>query len=416
MGRSALPILSLAAAVLQCCLVAVPTKEGHELGPGARRDRNGSDDETGSEDSASLLGLGEMFRAMEDLIEEFTRAMDMEKDGVLFESTTRRFSTLLSDFVGLYPHRNDAHDLAEATTTMGGANDIRLETLLRKAVFGAFQLRMNSIKDWLSTDKGLTVEPGYRDSIANWSLTLVKDILHHANSASVSIDVQGSVEVAVKLQLSEAVALLLFHSEGSSEESGRTLCSRAMHYAVTNQDTSTVSTLINVLSRLGENRASASDKSTTLCTCLTHSGEVVSLSPWGVASVHCSLGLSCKMAQHLWRLAGSKCQLKLVGESLRRPSGDPLPRRIHRVLCLSSRARCRGDRRLPGDCRAVGSGRNYEHKWLPDYFSRGTSDARISGWATYAGIHLGNGVCDIPRVRISALSAEDFESIFVSLR
>lgn len=434
---------SLAFAVLHLGLFAVLT--GEDSGPksGARQELErggfartlsvGSPATVHVDGSDAIRGL--KFQALLDLIEEFSNAIDLEVDRTLYESTTERFSSLLNDYMQQYnSHKNIDVQLTFDLDRRKVESD--LGHLLHKALLGAFSLRMNSIKDWLrgSRDEELSVEPCHRENIANWSLTLVKAILHFYSPTTESAGIHTSLKLAVKLQLIEAMELIL--QRVTTVNSGTKQCNLqfidALQCAIISQNLPSILILISAhVAELETTLTDVQGRPAAICRCLTREGSEMPLSPWAIADLQCTMGLSCEAAQYLWSVVNTDCRPYAVSEAsssyvptASNAGKDRFLSKVQKILLSSPTQTCSACCPEHRCNKVVGGGTgewrhrdgNPKHTWLPRPLADLSPGAQRSGWAVYSNNLLGRDQCDLPRVKASSLSAEDFNSIFVNLR
>lgn len=426
--------VSLAFVVLHLRLFAVFTDEDNCNGPkpGARlrAERNGFAHTGKGPATVPVDGTyhirGLKFQALLDLTEEFSDAIDLEVDRMLYESTTEQFCNLLADYVQHY----DSHGINLTSQVEGRVLENDLGLLLQKALLVAFSLRMNSIKDWLSQGKGLSIGSHHRDNIANWSLTLVKEILHYSSSMSKSGNMHSSLRLAVKLQLIEAIEMLLQYGIDAGSKECNSHFINSLQQAVINQHLEGISILIKAHIELNM-MIDVHERLALICQCLTREGSDIPLSPWEIADTQCNSGLSCEVAHYLWSVVKTDCRLNTFSEALNIPTAssagkDRILVTLQQSLSSPPLTCCpsyelhvtHSQNRLAAGCtqeQDTSDGR-LKYTWLPRYLADLGPGAQHSGWAVYSNIHIGRELCDLPHISATSLSAEDFKAIFVNLR
>lgn len=323
-----------------------------------------------------------LFEGLLELVQNFTYVMDLPTDVEAFQQTVTAFSPMLHEYI------------------MQTTSESRDQSLVLHSLLGAFRLRANAIKDTLSSRRLTQVKRAKFDDVANWSLSLFKEVIvsggFNVNVADESTGMTP-LEVAVKLQMIEAASLLLLNGATLCTSVSPLECSDALHYAAINQDMRGVELLLNTLTK------EPSLSTNMICPYLIWKGRV-SFSPLEIAYLQCQMGLSCTLSQ-LFNSLRFNCNNYWQNMSI-----DTLI--SHTPFGIDTLSQCQ----CQSDTTTLQCGPKNGYHCLPPAWATTNPASKNSGWLTYRQFQVGQNGCDLPRVNLKDITTKDFETVFVNLK
>ena len=329
---------------------------------------------------------------MRQLVDDFTYVMHLETDRDLYNRIRSSFSLELKDYSDSEP-----------------ASDTNIRSLVQQVLNGASKLRAHAIKDSLASGRAVTVSRRDFTSVANWSLDLLQEVIQstHFDLRTETVGVEVSpLELAVKLQMTEAASLLLKNGAVVCTSLIPLKCSDALHYAVINEDRLTVSLIMAALRK--EVTTVGGELKPILCSIASEKGRNVAFSPLQIAHLHCLSGLSCVAYETILIDVNMDCLLNTKLDT----------RNFFTAVATAKAKEFNCPTPTVGTNFRFGSSAssslNSPPNWLPQWALLGCQGR--SGWRVYCHFRVGQGGCDLPRVSLRQLSPHQLEEFFGKLR